>query len=99
MPNTSVRFVEQSGLLSVVELKTTGRPELLSELTEVLFHERLQVVRFETKRDGGTLIGRLSIVEYDGAPIAPKRRLQVQAAILGALDARSQLNSAEPVAV
>jgi len=86
MQNTRVRFVEQSGVLSVVELRTQDQPQLLAALSEILFRERVQVVRFESKVRGRRMLGRLTIVEHDGAPIDAKRRLQVQAAICGGLD-------------
>jgi len=86
MHDTSVRFVEQSGVLSVVELRTKDQPQLLAALSEILFRERVQVVRFESRVRGRRMLGRLTIVEHDGAPIDSKRRLQVQAAIFGVLD-------------
>jgi hypothetical protein len=86
MPNTRVKFVEQNGVLSIVELKAKDRPELMAELSNALFRERVQVVRFETKVSSRAMVGRLTIVEHDGAPIDAKRRLEVQAAILAALD-------------
>lgn len=85
---TRVRFLESpSGGLSVLEVQTRDRSGLLAALTHALFERRVQIVEAQVRTDAGEVHDRFSIVELDGSPIEGSRRLDIQVAILTAVDA------------
>lgn len=91
---TTVRFLEQDGVLSVLEVETDDRSGLLHAITHALFEERVQIVRSEVKTMGGRVRDRFHVVELDGAPIREDRRLALQVAIITAVDAETTPQSA-----
>src|SRR5262245_26397279 len=95
MASKRVRLIDgPDGILAVLEIQTSGQPGLLQKLTEVLFALRVQIVRFESSVRGKQIDTRLYVVEFDGGRIDSTRRLQIQTAILGALD-RASLGSGQ----
>lgn len=84
---TTVRFLgEEDGSLSVLEVETDDRSGLLLALARALFGQRVQIEQSEVKTSGGRVRDRFSIVELNGSPISPERRLGIQVAVLSAVD-------------
>jgi UTP:GlnB (protein PII) uridylyltransferase len=85
---TRVRFVgERHGVLSLLEIETEAHGGLLAVLSRVLFDLRVQLVRVESELAlSGRRRERLWVVEFDGAPIGVRRRLQIQSEVLGAVE-------------
>ena len=84
---TVVRFLEASdGSFSTLEVETGDRSGLLLALAQALFNQRVQIVSSQVKTTGTRVYDRFSIVELDGSPISPSRRLEIQVAVLTAVD-------------
>jgi [protein-PII] uridylyltransferase len=84
---TVVRFIEGSdGSFATLEVETGDRSGLLLALAQALFNQRVQIVSSQVKTTGVRVYDRFSIVEFDGTPISPSRRLDIQVAVLSAID-------------
>jgi [protein-PII] uridylyltransferase len=84
---TVVRFIEgEDGMFATLEVETGDRSGLLLALSQALFNQRVQIVSSQVKTAGGRVFDRFNIVEFDGSPIGPARRLEIQVAVLGAID-------------
>ncbi|HEV8550277.1 MAG TPA: hypothetical protein VGQ57_14635 [Polyangiaceae bacterium] len=84
---TVVRFIEgQDGSFATLEVETGDRSGLLLALAQALFRQRVQIVSSQVKTTGMRVFDRFSIVELDGSPISPGRRLEIQVAVLTAVD-------------
>ena len=85
--DTSVRFLERAdGGLAVLEIETGNRSGLLHAVTRSLFQSRVQIVRSEVRTVDGRVLDRFFVVEFDGAPIGPQRRLDIQVAVMSAIE-------------
>jgi len=83
----NVRFIEgDEGELSTLEVETVDRSGLLFALAQALFEQRVQITRSEVRTEGGRVHDRFVVVELDGSPIGPSRRLDIQVAVLAAID-------------
>jgi [protein-PII] uridylyltransferase len=84
---TVVRFLEgDDGSFTMLEVETGDRSGLLLALAQALFQQRVQIVASQVKTKGARVFDRFSIVELDGKPIGPARRLEIQVAVLSAVD-------------
>jgi [protein-PII] uridylyltransferase len=84
---TVVRFIEGSdGSFATLEVETGDRSGLLLALSQALFNQRVQIVASQVKTTGTRVFDRFSIVEFDGSPIGAARRLEIQVAVLSAID-------------
>jgi [protein-PII] uridylyltransferase len=84
---TVVRFIEASdGSFATLEVETGDRSGLLLALAQALFKQRVQIVSSQVKTTGTRVYDRFSIVEFDGLPISAGRRLDIQVAVLTAID-------------
>ncbi len=84
---TVVRFIEGvDGSFTTLEVETGDRSGLLFALSQALFRQRVQIVSSQVKTTGTRVFDRFSIVEFDGTPISPGRRLEIQVAVLTAVD-------------
>lgn len=84
---TVVRFIEgEDGTFATLEVETFDRSGLLLSLSQALFAQRVQIVGSQVKTRGGRVFDRFHIVELDNKPISPARRLEIQVAILSAID-------------
>jgi len=84
---TVVRFLEgEDGTFATLEVETFDRSGLLLALSQALFSQRVQIVGSQVKTRGGRVFDRFHIVEFDNKPISPARRLEIQVAILSAID-------------
>lgn len=84
---TRVRF-EEDGALVTLTVEADDRPGLLLLLTQTLFKARVQVVASTVTTREGRVIDRFTLTELDGGKIRPLRLLEVQTAVLGAIDTR-----------
>jgi len=84
---TVVRFIENAdGHFSTLEVETGDRSGLLLALSQALYHQRVQIVGSQVKTVGARVYDRFHITELDGSPIGAPRRLEIQVAILSAVD-------------
>jgi [protein-PII] uridylyltransferase len=84
---TVVRFLEgEDGTFATLEVETFDRSGLLLALSQALFAQRVQIVGSQVKTRGGRVFDRFHIVELDNKPISPARRLDIQVAVLSAID-------------
>ena len=84
---TVVRFIEgEDGTFATLEVETFDRSGLLLALSQALFAQRVQIVGSQVKTRGGRVFDRFHIVEFDNKPISPARRLDIQVAVLTAID-------------
>ena len=84
---TIVRFIEgDDGSFTTLEVETGDRSGLLLALSQALFNQRVQIVGSQVKTNGTRVFDRFSIVELDGSPISSARRLEIQVAVLTAVD-------------
>jgi [protein-PII] uridylyltransferase len=87
LSDTRVRFIEdKSGGLGVLEVETGDRSGLLLALTQALFRNKVQILHSEVTTRNGRVFDRFVIVEFDGSPINETRRLEIQVAVLGAVE-------------
>jgi [protein-PII] uridylyltransferase len=85
-PSTFVRFIEdESGALSTLEVETADRSGLLLTITSVLTRNDVQIISSMVNTTGALVFDRFQLREQDGALIGPKRRRQIQQALLSAL--------------
>jgi [protein-PII] uridylyltransferase len=84
---TVVRFLEaRDGSFATLEVETGDRSGLLLALAQALFQQRVQIVSSQVRTTGTRVFDRFSIVELDGSPISASRRLEIQVAVLSAVD-------------
>jgi UTP:GlnB (protein PII) uridylyltransferase len=84
---TRVRFIENdAGSLGTLEVETGDRSGLLLSLARALFQQRVQIVQSSVRTVDERVQDRFQIVELDGSPISPERRLQIQVAVISALE-------------
>ena len=84
---TVVRFIEdREGSFATLEVETGDRSGLLLSLAQALFNQRVQIIGSQVKTNGSRVFDRFSIVELDGSPITAGRRLEIQVAVLTAVD-------------
>jgi [protein-PII] uridylyltransferase len=84
---TVVRFLEgDDGSFATLEVETGDRSGLLLALAQALFQQSVQIVASQVKTNGTRVFDRFSIVELDGKPIGAPRRLEIQVAVLTAVD-------------
>jgi UTP:GlnB (protein PII) uridylyltransferase len=91
-----VRFIEdEEGALSTLEIETEDRSGLLLSVSRALFGQNVQVVRCEVRTDAARrVVDRFKIAERDGAPVGPARRLEIQVAVLSAIEPAKRLGNA-----
>jgi [protein-PII] uridylyltransferase len=84
---TVVRFIENAdGNFSTLEVETGDRSGLLLALSQALFNQRVQIIGSQVKTVGARVYDRFHIVELDGSAIGAPRRLEIQVAVLSAVD-------------
>ncbi len=84
---TVVRFIEgEDGVFSTLEVETGDRSGLLLALAQALFQQRVQIIGSQVKTTGTRVFDRFHIVEFDNSPISSARRLEIQVAVISAVD-------------
>lgn len=82
----NVRFVEdKEGQLSWLEVVTDDRAGLLLTLSRALFEQKVQIVSSHVRTESGKVRDKFAITELNDDPISSERRLQVQVAVLTAI--------------
>jgi UTP:GlnB (protein PII) uridylyltransferase len=91
---TRVRFEHDapSGA-TILTIDAGDRAGLLLHLTKTIFLARLQIVGLHAKSVRGRAIDRFTVVELDGSPVSLERRLELQVAILEAIDGATARSS------
>jgi [protein-PII] uridylyltransferase len=84
---TVVRFIENAdGNFSTLEVETGDRSGLLLALSQALYSQHVQIIGSQVKTVNNRVYDRFHIVELDGSPVSPSRRLEIQVAVLTAVD-------------
>jgi [protein-PII] uridylyltransferase len=95
--NTVVRFIEgRDGAFATLEVEASDRPGLLLALSKALFEKRLQIVSSEVRTQNGKVLDRFDVTEQDGALVTPERRLEVQVAVITAVESAMGRGSQTP---
>lgn len=85
--DATVRFVaDPSGGLATLEVETTDRSGLLFALASALYEQNVQIVESEVRTVEGRVFDRFRIVELDGSAISAAHRLEIQVAVLSAIE-------------
>lgn len=87
MEPTKVRFASDStGYLAILEIDTpsSGEP-MLGRLGRTLFDLRVQTLGTASEQKDGRRRERLWLVDFDGAPLRPRRKFEVQLGVVAAL--------------
>jgi [protein-PII] uridylyltransferase len=92
---TTVRFIDEDGSFSTLEIETGDRTGLLLAITLALSKSRVQIVGSLVNTRGALVFDRFQLREFDDSPIAPERRLDIQLAVLTAIDAAERSMAAE----
>src|ERR1041385_2683865 len=88
---TTVRFLaDDAGGLSTLEVETVDRSGLLFSLASALFAQRVQIVESNVSTVNGKVLDRFRLFEFDGSPISSARRLEIQVAVLNAMEPASR---------
>ncbi len=83
---TRVRFIEgEDGALSTLEVETGDRAGLLLSLAQALTKQSVAIVRSEVRTFDRRVLDRFTLRDAVGEPISEAHRLQVQVAVLGAI--------------
>ncbi|MCH2109002.1 MAG: hypothetical protein MK135_06715 [Polyangiaceae bacterium] len=84
---TTIRFLEdRQGQLNILEIDTDDRTGLLLAITTALHLKNVQIVSSKIRTHGARVHDRFEINELDGTAISTARRLDIQVALLGALE-------------
>ena len=85
--DTRVRFIEgEDGALSTLEVETDDRSGLLLTLARALSSQKVSVERSEVRTVNSRVLDRFTLAEHDGAPISDARRLNIQVAVISAIE-------------
>jgi len=85
--DTVVRFIEdKDGTLTTLEVETADRSGLLFSLSQALFHQGVEIVQSEVKTVADRVFDRFQLTEPDGSAISEARRLEIQVAVLSAIE-------------
>jgi UTP:GlnB (protein PII) uridylyltransferase len=86
-PSTRVRFERgEGGELPVLIVEALDHPGLLLTVTGALFRAGVQIVSSRVATEGERATDRFQLAELDGAPLDPQRQLEVQTAVLAAIE-------------
>jgi [protein-PII] uridylyltransferase len=83
---TRIRFEQHDGI-TVLTVEAADRPGLLLAMTKTIFLARMQIVGLHAKSERGRAVDRFQLAELDGGAVAQHRLLELQSAILEAIDA------------
>lgn len=92
---TTVRFIDEDGSFSTLEVETGDRTGLLLAITRALTRNRVQIVGSLVNTRGALIFDRFQLRELDDSPITPERRVEIQMAVLHAIDAAERSIAAE----
>ena len=87
---TSVRFLENAnGNLCTLELETADASGLLGVITSALFARGVRITSCKLTTHNGRVFDRFTVTELDGSNISAGRRLEIQVAVISALEVRA----------
>jgi len=87
----TVRFIaDDAGGLSTLEVETSDRSGLLFTLASALYANRVQIVQSNVSTADGKVLDRFRVFEFNGSPIDAARRLEIQVAVLNAMEPASR---------
>jgi [protein-PII] uridylyltransferase len=72
--------------VTVLTVEAFDRPGLLLAVTQALFRAGIQIVGLRATTERGSAVDRFQLAEADGKPLRRERLLELQSAILAALD-------------
>jgi [protein-PII] uridylyltransferase len=81
-----VRFEEGEHGSTVLTVEAVDRPGLLLAVTQALFRAGVQIVGLRATTERGSAVDRFELIESTGLPLKKARLLELQCAILGALE-------------
>jgi [protein-PII] uridylyltransferase len=85
--DTRVRFIEDDdGALCTLEVETDDRSGLLLTLARALSSQKVSVERSEVRTLASRVLDRFTLAEHDGSPISEGRRLNIQVAVISAIE-------------
>ncbi|MEY4550289.1 MAG: hypothetical protein RL685_6484 [Pseudomonadota bacterium] len=85
--DTRVRFIEgDDGALCTLEVETDDRSGLLLTLARALSQQKVSVERSEVRTLAKRVSDRFTLAEQDGTPISEGRRLNIQVAVISAIE-------------
>jgi UTP:GlnB (protein PII) uridylyltransferase len=85
--DTRVRFIEgEDGALCTLEVETDDRSGLLLTLARALSNQKVSVERSEVRTLASRVLDRFTLAEQDGSPISEARRLNIQVAVISAIE-------------
>jgi UTP:GlnB (protein PII) uridylyltransferase len=85
--DTRVRFIEgDDGALCTLEVETDDRSGLLLTLARALSNQQVSVERSEVRTLASRVLDRFTLAEQDGSPISEARRLNIQVAVISAIE-------------
>ena len=85
--DTRVRFIEgEDGALCTLEVETDDRSGLLLTLARALSAQKVSVERSEVQTMASRVLDRFTLAEQDGSPISEARRLNIQVAVISAIE-------------
>jgi hypothetical protein len=79
---TRVRFIENAGCLTVLEIESPPQHPLSYELPRTLGDLGLAIVERETRMYAHLSLQRVQVTELDGSAITQERRLQLQSVLV-----------------
>jgi hypothetical protein len=79
---TKVRFIENAGTLTVLEIESAPEHPLTTSLPNTLGEIGLCIVARETRVRARRSIQRIQVAELDGTAVTEQRRLHLQAALV-----------------
>ncbi|HEX2733143.1 MAG TPA: hypothetical protein VHM70_16145 [Polyangiaceae bacterium] len=79
---TRVRFIEEAGNLTVLEIESPPHHPLSYELPRTLGELGLVIVGRETRMRAHRSLQRVEVTELDGSAVSQERRLHVQSALV-----------------
>lgn len=84
--STRVRFENDGVGAMILTVEAVDRPGLLLTLTQTLFRARVQIIGVRASTDDGRAVDRFQLVELDGSALRGERLLELQTAVLTAIE-------------
>jgi UTP:GlnB (protein PII) uridylyltransferase len=85
--DTRVRFIEnEDGALCTLEVDTDDRSGLLLTLARALSNQKVSVEQSEVRTVAARVLDRFTLAEQDGSAISEARRLNIQVAVISAIE-------------
>ena len=70
----------------LLTVEAVDRPGLLLTLTQTLFRAKVQIIGVRASTDDGHAVDRFQLVELDGSALRGERLLELQTAVLTAIE-------------